>query len=116
MTRRLVGEYELSQTEMHTYFEDSVGMVGDWRRRGPVYEVPLRTLYTREVSNLFCAGRCTSVTEAMWDIMRVIPCCAVTGQAAGLAAGMVSAGEALNVKRLQKQLTESGAVLHEQDI
>jgi len=40
----------------------------------------------------------------------------VTGQAAGLAAGMVSAGEALNVKRLQKQLTESGAVLHEQDI
>ncbi len=116
MTRRLVGEYELSQTEMHTYFEDSVGMVGDWRRRGPVYEVPLRTLYTREVSNLFCAGRCTSVTEAMWDIMRVIPCCAVTGQAAGLAASMVSAGEALNVKRLQKQLTESGAVLHEQDI
>ena len=40
MTRKLVGEYELSHTEVHTFFEDSIGMVANWRKRGPVYEVP----------------------------------------------------------------------------
>lgn len=76
MTRRIVGEYELAHTEMHKYFEDSIGMVSNWKKRGPVYEVPFRTLYNAKVKNLICAGRCTSVNETMWDIMRVIPCCA----------------------------------------
>ena len=44
MTRRIDGEYTLHSTQMHTFFEDSIGMVSDWRRRGPVYEVPFRTL------------------------------------------------------------------------
>ena len=40
MTRRIAGEYTLDSSEMHKYFEDSVGMISDWRKRGPVYEVP----------------------------------------------------------------------------
>ena len=36
MTRKIVGEYELAHTEMHTYFEDSIGMVSNWKKRGPV--------------------------------------------------------------------------------
>lgn len=116
MTRKLVGEYELSHTEMHKYFEDSIGMVSDWKKRGPVYEVPFRTLYSSKVKNLICAGRCTSVSETMWDIMRVIPCCAVTGQAAGTAASMTDDFSNINIKELQEKLVENGVVLHEDDI
>lgn len=36
-----IAEYELAHTEMHTYFEDSIGMVSNWKKRGPVYEVLL---------------------------------------------------------------------------
>ena len=116
MTRKLVGEYVLRDTEEHTYFEDSVGMVGNWKRRGPVYEVPFRTLYSGEIENLIVAGRCTSTNETLWDVMRVIPCCAVTGQAAGTAAAMTDDFSTLDVAALQKKLTQNGVVLHEKEI
>ena len=116
MTRKLVGEYSLHDKEMHTYFEDSIGMVSDWRKRGPVYEVPFRTLYSKKIKNLIMAGRCTSVTEAMWDIMRVIPCCSVTGEAAGVAAAMTDDFSTLDISLLQKKLQEKGVVIHENDL
>lgn len=116
MTRKIVGEYVLSDKEMHTYFDDSIGMVSDWKKRGPIYEVPFRTLYNAKIQNLICAGRCTSVTETMWDIMRVIPCCAVTGQAAGTAAAMTDEFSKLDIKALQQILKNSGVILHENEI
>ena len=116
MTRKLVGEYMLHDTEMHKYFPDSVGMVSDWRKRGPVYEVPFSTLYSRQVKNLIVAGRCTSVTDSMWDIMRVIPCCAVTGQAAGIAAAISDDFSEIDLARLQSTLQENGVVLYERDL
>lgn len=116
MTRKLVGEYVLHDTEEHKYFEDSVGMVSDWRKRGPVYEVPFKTLYSGKIKNLILAGRCTSVTDSMWDIMRVIPCCAVTGQAAGTAAAMTDDFTKLDIKKLQETLEADGVVLHENQL
>lgn len=116
MTRKIVGEYELTHTEMHTYFEDSIGMVSNWKKRGPIYEVPFRTLYNAKMKNLIVAGRCTSVNETLWDVMRVIPCCAVTGQAAGTAAAMTDDFCALDVSKLQKRLQNNGVVIHEKDI
>ena len=116
MTRKIVGEYVLSNKEMHTYFEDSIGMVSDWKKRGPIYEVPFRTLYNSKVKNLICAGRCTSVNETMWDIMRVIPCCAVTGQAAGTAAAMTDDFSRLDIHALQEVLRNNGVILHENEI
>ena len=113
MTRKLVGEYILSDKEQHTYFEDSMGMVSNWNKRGPIYEVPFRTLYHSSVKNLICAGRCVSVTETMWDIMRAIPCCAVTGQAAGTAAALTNDFSTLNISKLQEKLVENGVLLHE---
>lgn len=112
MTRKIVGEYELSHTEEHKHFDDSVGMVSNWKKRGPVYEVPFRTLYSKTVKNLICAGRCTSVNETLWDVMRVIPCCAVTGEAAGTAAALTSDFSTLDVALLQKKLVENGVKLH----
>ena len=116
MTRKLVGEYTLSHNEEHVFFEDSIGMVSNWKKRGPVYEIPFRTLYSKAVENLIVAGRCTSVDETLWDVMRVIPCCAVTGQAAGTAAAMTDNFWALDIAELQRKLTESGVVLHEKDL
>ncbi len=116
MTRKIIGEYELSHTEMHKYFDDSIGMVSNWKKRGPVYEVPFKTLYNSKIKNLICAGRCTSVNETMWDIMRVIPCCAVTGQAAGTAASMTDDFHKINIRELQKTLVTNGVVLHEEDL
>ncbi len=88
MTRRISGIYTLDDTEMFKEFPDAVGMFSDWRKRGPVYKLPFSTLYGKEVKNLICAGRNISVTDAMWDITRVIPVCAVSGEAAGRAAAM----------------------------
>lgn len=116
MTRKIIGEYVLSDKEVHKYFEDSIGMVSNWKKRGPIYEVPFRTLYSSKVKNLICAGRCTSVTETMWDIMRVIPCCSVTGQAAGTAAAMTDDFSKLDIKELQGVLKNNGVVLHEDEI
>ncbi len=115
-TRRIVGEYEMEDAEQHTYFADSVGMVSNWRHSGPIYEVPFRTLYNKEMKNLIVAGRCTSVKDDLWEIMRVIPCCAVTGQAAGTAAAMTDDFANLDVTALQEKLQKNGVVLHESDL
>ena len=69
-----------------------------------------------EIKNLIVAGRCTSVNETLWDVMRVIPCCAVTGQAAGTAAAMTDDFTALDVSALQNKLKQNGVVLHEKDL
>lgn len=98
---------------MHKHFEDSVGLFSDWRKPGPVYELPLRTMYSGKVRNLAAAGRCISVTDDLWDITRVIPVCAVSGQAAGTALAMSRDLTMLDVKKLQEKLTEDGVKLHE---
>ena len=65
------------------------------------------------MKNLIVAGRCTSVDETLWDVMRVIPCCAVTGQAAGTAAALIDDFSSLDIKLLQDKLIDNGVVLHE---
>ncbi len=43
MSRRLDGAYTQHDTEMHTEYNDSVGLFSDWRKAGPVYELPFST-------------------------------------------------------------------------
>ncbi|MBQ2667165.1 MAG: FAD-dependent oxidoreductase [Clostridia bacterium] len=116
MTRRLCGEYTMDDTEMHTEFSDSVGLFSDWRKAGPVYELPFGTLYNRKVKNLAAAGRCISVTDDMWDITRVIPVCAVSGQAVGTALAMHSDLTEIDIAALQNTLRADGVVLHEREL
>lgn len=107
MTRRIDGIYTMDDTEMFKEFPDAVGMFSDWRKRGPVYQLPFGTLYGKKVKNLICAGRNISVTDAMWDITRVIPVCAVSGEAAGRAAAMTddfAAFAASDLGKLQEKL------------
>ncbi len=112
MTRRICGKYTMNDEEKNINFDDSIGMIGDWRKAGPVYEIPFSTLYSEKIKNLIVCGRCISVTDDMWDITRVIPACAVTGQAAGTAAAMTDDFLNLDVAGLQKKLRSGGVKIH----
>jgi hypothetical protein len=115
-TRRLDGEYVLRPEDLHRRFEDSVACAGDWRQAGPVYEIPYRTLYSKKALNIFAAGRNISAAGDTWEVTRVIPAAAATGQAAGTAAALIStddcgAGE-VDIPRLQQILAEDGVLVH----
>lgn len=112
MTRRLCGAYTQDVSETSATYPDTVGIFPNWMKRGPVYELPLSALYGNEVKNLITAGRCISVTDEMWDVTRVIPVCAVSGEAAGAAAAMCSDFANIDIKKLQAHLCARGVKLH----
>lgn len=121
MSRRIVGTCTVDEADDHRPFAESIGMTGDWRKAGPCFEIPYGTLCSANVPNLLAAGRDISTTDPMWDITRVIPPCAVTGEAAGLAAALaVKEGtgdlRTLDVARLQGCLAARGIPLHWSDI
>jgi hypothetical protein len=91
-------------------------LTGDWRKRGPVYAFPLRSLAGVANDNLLAAGRCMSADTTAWDVTRALPGCAVTGEAAGTAAAMLAEQaepslDALSVPELQRQLRRQSAIL-----
>lgn len=116
MTRRIDGDSVLEYEDMHKEFPDSVGLFGNWKKRGPVYELRFSALHGSKVRNLICAGRNISSTDDMWEITRVIPVCAVSGQAAGTAAAMYHDFTEVNVSILQDTLKKDGVVLHESEL
>ncbi|MBQ9545467.1 MAG: FAD-dependent oxidoreductase [Clostridia bacterium] len=111
MTRRLSGAFTMDEADAHKSFADSVGMFGDWRKRGPAFELPFGTLHGEMIKNLAAAGRCISVTDALWDVTRVIPVCAVSGQAAGTAAATFSDFTRADIPALQSALEKDGVKL-----
>jgi hypothetical protein len=115
-TRRLEGEYVMEPADIHKHFEDSVGCTGDWRQAGPVYEIPYRALYSNKAPNVLAAGRNISAAGDTWEVTRVIPAAAATGQAAGTAAALMSedgcAAEGINIKSLQSVLIKDSVVIH----
>ena len=114
-TRHLVSDYVMTPADLHRWHHDAVGIFSDWRKAGPVYSLPMRSLLAVTTPNLATAGRCISSTGDTWDITRVIPVCAVSGEAAGTAAAMaVVAGCslcALPTELLQSRLVQNGVVL-----
>ncbi len=114
-SRRIEGAYELSDKDANAHFEDNIGGTGDWRKPGPVYEIPYRTLYTAGLKNVLSAGRCISTEGEAWEIVRCIPQAALTGQAAGTALAMVIASvetvQTLSVQALRARLKQAGVLL-----
>lgn len=115
MTRRLVGAATLEASDVHRWFDDAVGLTGDWRRAGPVWSIPYRSIHGVANENLLVAGRCISSARRAWDVTRAIPACALTGEAAGLAAAITARdrGDArrADVTALQDELRSRGAIL-----
>ncbi len=119
MTRRIVGSATMDTEDDRLHREDSVGLTGNWKVRGPIYEIPLGAIASVNIGNLFAAGRMISATDRMWDVTRVIPTCAVTGEAAGIAAVLAAEGDGkggVNVRELQKRLVRGGVKLHVSDV
>ncbi|MBN8729972.1 MAG: FAD-dependent oxidoreductase [Acidobacteria bacterium] len=133
-SRRIVGDYMLKQGDLENSvpFADAV-CIGGWPlddhppggfdrvnlppntsiRTKEVYHIPLRSLYSKNVSNLMMAGRNISASHVAFTSSRVMATCAVEGQAVGLAAAMCAkhgltpralANDSARVKQLQQML------------
>lgn len=119
-TFSIVGKRNLADGDAGIVFDDSVGLLGDWRRNGPVWEVPFGSLLPKEGSGVLAAGRCVAAMGDAWEITRVIPAAAMTGQVAGLAAALaVDIGippEKLPYPPLEKALRKLGFPLHRDEL
>ena len=107
--------------QANRHVPDSVGLVADWRRAGSVWEVPFRSLYSASgPGNLLFAGRCMGAVGDAWEVMRVIPAAAVTGQAAGMAAALALRDRLplreLSVERLGDELKRRGIPRHLEEL
>ncbi len=87
-TRCITGLDSMMDGQADKHRETSIGLSGDWRKPGPVWEIPYGALLPREIQGLLAAGRCIASTGDAWQVTRVIPPAALTGQAAGVAAGL----------------------------
>ena len=67
---------------------NSIGSTGDFAHCDYRFDIPYGCLYNPSFPNLLCAGRIVSADGNGANVLRVIPCCCLTGQAAGLAAAV----------------------------
>jgi hypothetical protein len=123
-SRRVRGFYELTHDDILSgaRFEDEVAF-SSWpielreTSRGPKFRfpeenrscgIPLRSIRSADVPNLFVAGRCISCTHEAQAAIRVMGTCMATGEAAGRsAASMISAKGGIS---LSETTTSSFAV------
>ena len=138
-SRRFEGDYMISQQDVirQATFEDTVahggwavdlhpadGVYSDlpactqWHAKG-VYGIPCRCYYSRNISNLFLAGRIISASHVAFGSTRVMATCAAGGQAVGVAAALCrehgcmprEAGAGKRLAELQSRLDRSGQFL-----
>jgi len=137
-SRRLMGDYIMRQSDYdtRTVHADTIGFTdwgpdvhhpeGYWVRgndcihvyQGRRTSIPYRTLYSRNIANLFMAGRCHSATHIALGGTRVMRPMCMTGQAAGTAAAVAREHGASprevyrrHVGQLQQMLLKDGAFL-----
>lgn len=108
--RRFVGDHTLTQQDLleQRSFPDTVAF-GGWsidlhpvegvysehpgaqqRYTDGTYDIPFRSLYSRNVANLLFAGRNISASHVAFGSTRVMATCSTQGQAAGTAAHLVA--------------------------
>ena len=86
--RRIIGDTDFT-AENGKKSCDSIGTCGDFRPEGigNHYEIPYSSMYNSKFSNILACGRIISAPQGDgWEVARVIPTCALTGEAAGKAA------------------------------
>ncbi|MDD4059846.1 MAG: FAD-dependent oxidoreductase [Kiritimatiellae bacterium] len=109
-SRRYCGDVILTQNDIAAEgrFEDLIAY-GGWtmddhfpegfyrRGHGTIFHpapspfgIPYRSLYSRNIANLFCAGRCHSATHSAMSATRVMATCSLMGQAVGTAAAIAA--------------------------
>jgi hypothetical protein len=124
-SRRYVGDHVLTQNDVRAggRFHDLVAYGGwtmddhhpggmRWPGEPTIFHpapspfgIPYRCLYSRNVSNLLCAGRNISASHAALSSTRVMATCATLGQAAGTAAA-IAVRDCLTPRGVYEQRTE----------
>ena len=109
-SRRMVGEYMITQRDISDgrVFEDEIAFggwplddhyPGGFYHRGvpntdvatpAPYSLPYRALYSKNVANLFFAGRNISMTHFAMSSIRVMATCTLLGEAVGKAAAIAT--------------------------
>lgn len=109
-SRRYIGDHILTQNDVHAEgrFEDIIAYGGwsmDDHNPGGFYYpgeptifhpapspygIPYRSIYSKNIENLFFAGRNISATHSAMSSTRVMSTCAILGQAAGTAAAIAA--------------------------
>ncbi|HEY3379140.1 MAG TPA: FAD-dependent oxidoreductase [Armatimonadota bacterium] len=80
------GGWSLDDHAEYGFDDDAPGTI--FRHLPGLYQIPLRSLYSRTVPNLFFAGRNVSVTHRALSSTRLICTCALLGEAVGRAAAL----------------------------
>lgn len=106
-TRQIIGEASPSMGEVKTRkFVDTVAKP----YAGREIRLPYGSILPQNVENLLVAGRCMSAEEEAMGILRLIPVCSATGQAAGTAAALAFENEVsprkLDISLLQRTLMQ----------
>ena len=117
-TRRIIGEYILNTEdyEKRASFDDEIGRYCYPIDLHPVEPGVAKTKYEEDYTKgLLVAGRCISTSREMNGSTRVMPCCFITGMAAGAAAAFSkdSNVRAVSVSSLRRELRKRGAYLPE---
>lgn len=141
-TRRIIGKYILTAEDFlaRRNFPDEIGRYNypidihrstpseeDYKafeeeffkmyryKEGESYGIPYRSLVPVNIKNLLVAGRCISTDRKMQGSTRVMPCCFITGQAAGTAASLCIENnvtpEELDTQILRETLRTFGAYI-----
>jgi hypothetical protein len=79
------------------------------------YSIPLRSLYSRNIENLFMVGRPISCTFIAFASTRILPTGAMMGQAVGVAASLCLKHKALPRAIASKHIPELQQILLKQD-
>jgi len=122
-SRKIIGQYNLTENDVRHQgrFDDSIGIFPEFLDgygtlvlpiTGRYFQVPFGVLVPQGVENLLIAGRCIGGDQMSHAATRHMMCCALTGQAAGVAAA-ISIKDKVNCRqvdmdRLQKALQEQG--------
>ncbi len=85
-------------------------------KAGESHGVPYRVLCPRDLDNVLVAGRTVSTDRITQGSLRVMPCCLVEGEAAGMAAKFACEMDMVNIhkvdtQRLRRRLIEEGGYL-----
>jgi ribulose 1,5-bisphosphate synthetase/thiazole synthase len=103
---------DIKKTTRHP---DVIGVGGAAHAEHGEWQIPYGTLVPQTADNVLAAGRCISCDLRMADLVRLIPNCFVTGQAAGVAAAVAVRDRCTprqaDVTEIQKILRQQKAYL-----
>lgn len=119
-TRRIDGDYTVTDDDAYRHFDDSVCAICDCDRRDFLYEIPYRAMTKKGFDNVITAGRTVAAAEGhAWTVVRVIPPAILTGQAAGAAAAQAinekCAITDIDMRALQARLEAENVIIHFDD-